>query len=73
MEPEATSAEVMTTEEAAAYLRKVHGVEYHVQSLSRLANAGEIPSHKVGRYRKYRRSLLDKWALGEWTPDTEAA
>lgn len=59
----------MTPGAAVEYLREVHSLEYNERYLNGLARKGLAPSHKVGRNRMYRRSLLDAWALGEWKPE----
>lgn len=56
----------MTAEEAVAYLDERYQVGYHVNTLLRKAAAGEIPSEKVGKFRRFVRSDLDAWARGEW-------
>lgn len=66
-----TTERALTSEEAVAHLADKHGVEYHPDSLDRLARKCEAPSHMVGRFRRYRASLLTKWALGEWTRDDD--
>lgn len=64
----------MTPEEAVAYLDEQYQVGYHVNTLLRKASAGEIPSEKVGKFRRFVRADLDAWARGEWTPaETGAA
>jgi excisionase family DNA binding protein len=70
MNTSTASESAMTAEEAVEYIREKHSLDYHVEVFRRKARAGEIPSHKVGRYRRFRPSLLDQWALGEWPPDT---
>jgi excisionase family DNA binding protein len=47
--------EVMTALEAAAFLSS------HVETLRRLARRGEIPSFKVGKDWRFRRSALEQW------------
>ena len=69
MSDEAETKEVLTPGEAIAYLRGEHGIQYHPNSLGRLVSAGRAPGHMVGGRRMYRRSLLDEWVLGNWTPD----
>ena len=65
---DAASDSVIDTQAAVTYLREKHGIEYSADRLQRRANLGLMPSHKVGKYRRYRTSLLDQWALGEWEP-----
>lgn len=67
MESSTASESAITPAQAVEYLKKTHNLEYSEEYLQRLARAGEVPSHKVGRHRMYRRSLLDQWALGEWS------
>jgi excisionase family DNA binding protein len=47
--------DVLTAEEAAAYLRIARATLY------RLAAKGEIPAVKVGRVWRFSRQLLDEW------------
>jgi excisionase family DNA binding protein len=47
--------DIMTSEEAAAYLR------VGVDTLKRKARAGEVPAAKVGRRWRFRRAELDAW------------
>ena len=47
--------DVMTAEEAAAYLRIARATLY------RLTAKGEIPAAKVGRVWRFSRPLLDEW------------
>jgi excisionase family DNA binding protein len=47
--------DVLTAEEAAAYLRIARATLY------RLAAKGRIPAVKVGRVWRFSRSLLDEW------------
>ena len=47
--------DVLTAEEAAAYLRIARATLY------RLAAKGQIPAVKVGRVWRFSRSLLDEW------------
>ena len=47
--------DVLTAEEAAAYLRIARATLY------RLAAKGEIPAVKVGRVWRFSRPLLDEW------------
>ena len=69
MEAPTASESAITPVQAVEYLRDTHSLEYSEEHLQRLARAGEVPSHKVGRFRMYRRSLLNQWALGEWAPE----
>ena len=67
MEAPAASESAITVGQASEYLRDKHSIEYSEEYLMQKAQRGEVPSHKVGRNRMFRRSLLDSWALGEWT------
>jgi excisionase family DNA binding protein len=49
---------VLTAEEAAAYLR------VSTVLVRRLAQAGELPGMKVGRQWRFRRDLIDEWLAG---------
>jgi len=49
------AAEVMTTEQAAAYL------QIGVVALKRKAQAGRVPAAKVGRAWRFRKAELDEW------------
>ena len=69
MEAYTATESAITPTQAVAYLREKHNMGYSEEHLNRLARAGEAPSHKVGRKRMYRRSLLDAWALGEWSTE----
>lgn len=69
MESTTASESAITPAQAVEYLRERHSLEYSEEHLQKMARAGEVPSHKVGRHRRYRISLLDAWALGEWTPE----
>jgi excisionase family DNA binding protein len=51
----ATAADVMTAREAAEYLR------LPVRSVPQYAHAGELPSVKIGRHRRFRRSSVERW------------
>ena len=55
---------VMTTEEAAAYLRVSRATVY------RLARAGELPAVQIGGRWRFRRDLSDAW-LREQTVQTD--
>lgn len=68
MEVPVASESAITPAQAVEYLSEHHNLYFSEEHLQRLARAGDAPSHKVGRARMYRRSLLDRWALGEWTP-----
>jgi len=72
MEDPTASETALTPAQAVEYLRETHNLEYSEEHLQRLARTGEAPSHKVGRNRMYRRSLLNAWALGEWVPTEQA-
>jgi len=50
-----TTAEVMTSVEAAQYLKM------HVKTVCRLAKEGKIPARKVGSEWRFLRSVLDGW------------
>ena len=63
----------MTPEEAVAYLDERYQVGYHLNTLLKKAAAGEIPSEKVGKFRRFVRADLDAWARGEWKPEPAAA
>ena len=52
--------QVMTIEEASKYLR------IPLSSLYKLAQAGKIPSQKVGRHWRFRKEAIDMW-LAETT------
>ncbi len=47
--------EVMTSQEAAAYL------QMHVKTICRLAKEGKIPARKVGSEWRFLRRVLDRW------------
>lgn len=66
MESSTATESAITPQQAIEHLKKKHSIDYSEEHLQRLARGGEVPSHKVGRNRMYRRSLLDQWALGEW-------
>jgi excisionase family DNA binding protein len=51
--------EIMTIEEAAAYLR------IPVSSMYRLAQTGKIPAVKVGRHWRFHRQTLASWFTGQ--------
>jgi len=53
--PENRFAEVMTSVEAAQYLKM------HVKTVCRLAKEGKIPARKVGSEWRFLRSVLDGW------------
>lgn len=67
MEASTASESAITPAQAVEYLREKHNLDYSEEYLNQLARQGDAPSHKVGRNRMYRPSLLDAWALGEWT------
>ena len=50
--------EVMTSKEAALYLR------VHVRTIYRLAKSGKIPSRRVGGSWRFRKEQLDLWLSG---------
>jgi excisionase family DNA binding protein len=52
------SPNVLTAEEAAAYLR------VSTVLVRRLAQVGELPGMKVGRVWRFRRDLIDEWLAG---------
>jgi excisionase family DNA binding protein len=52
---EETSHQVMTSVEAAEYLKM------HVKTVCRLAKEGKIPARKVGSEWRFLRAVLDKW------------
>ncbi len=52
---EETSHQVMTSVEAAEYLKM------HVKTVCRLAKEGKIPARKVGSEWRFLRSVLDNW------------
>lgn len=58
----------MDTAQAVTYLRDRHSLKYNAEYLQLLARQGKVPSHKVGKNVRFRPSLLDQWALGEWRP-----
>lgn len=70
MEAPGASESAITPAQAVEHLREKHNLEYAEEYLNQLARDGQAPSHKVGRHRMYRRSLLDQWALGEWKPQS---
>jgi excisionase family DNA binding protein len=49
---------VLTAEEAAAYLR------VSTVLVRRLAQVGQLPGMKVGRQWRFRRDLIDEWLAG---------
>ena len=69
MEASTASESAITSAQAVEYLSARHNLEYNEEYLNQLAREGKAPSHKVGRHRMYRPSLLDQWALGEWNPE----
>jgi excisionase family DNA binding protein len=54
-----TGPDLMTCEEAAAYLR------VHERTVGRLLKRGELPGVKVGRQWRLRRADLDAYLRGE--------
>ena len=54
-----TFPDIMTIEETARYLR------IPLSSLYRLAQAGKIPCHKVGRHWRFHHATLVKWIAGD--------
>lgn len=71
MEGQAATETWLTPEEALAYLSEKFGVEYHINTLLKKAAAGELPSEKVGKYRRFIPSKLAAWAHGEWGGDPD--
>lgn len=59
----------LTPEEALEHLKSNFGVDYHINTLLKKAAAGELPSEKVGKFRRFVPSDLDAWARGEWSPE----
>jgi excisionase family DNA binding protein len=55
-------SEVLTLEEACAYLK------IPKSSLYKLAKAGRIPCQKVGRHWRFSKEAVDRW-LGRERPD----
>ena len=47
--------EFMTVEEVAKYLR------LNMQTVSRMAQRGELPAVKVGRHYRFRKDVLDRF------------
>ena len=72
MDTETATETWLTPREAQSYLKERYGVDYHVITILKKAKAGELPSRKVGKFRRFVPSLLDAWALGEWTPEDTA-
>ena len=56
---ETSSTQVMTSVEAADYLKM------HVKTVCRLAKEGKIPAKKVGSEWRFLRSVLDRWLAEE--------
>jgi len=52
---EETTTQVMTSVEAAEYLKM------HVKTVCRLAKEGKIPAKKVGSEWRFLRAVLDNW------------
>lgn len=73
MDDTAATETWLTPDQAIDRLKERFGVEYHLNTLLRKAAAGEIPSEKVGKYRRFVPSQLDAWARGEWTPEPTKA
>jgi excisionase family DNA binding protein len=59
--------EVLTTEEAAKYLK------IHPRTLTRFARAGNIPSFQIGTHWRFLRSALDEWMHSEVTSNTNSS
>lgn len=61
-------SEILTLEEAAAYLKAGKRTIY------RLAQRGEIPAFKLGGTWRFRRSELDRWiasSISKMKPETD--
>jgi excisionase family DNA binding protein len=56
---EETTSPVMTSTEAADYLKM------HVKTVCRLAKEGKIPAKKVGSEWRFLKSVLDQWLTEE--------
>ena len=56
---EDTSSPVMTSTEAADYLKM------HVKTVCRLAKEGKIPAKKVGSEWRFLKAVLDRWLTKE--------
>ena len=56
---EESSSQVMTSVEAAEYLKM------HVKTVCRLAKEGKIPARKVGSEWRFLRNVLDSWLAEE--------
>lgn len=56
---EEAASEVMTSVEAADYLKM------HVKTVCRLAKEGKIPAKKVGSEWRFLRGVLDRWLAEE--------
>lgn len=54
MQPE---TEILTLDEAAAYLR------VHPRTLRTRASEGEVPAAKIGRVWRFHRDQLERWLL----------
>jgi excisionase family DNA binding protein len=50
---------LLTAEEAAAHLR------IHVKTLQRLARDQRVPSVRMGKYWRFRLSVLDRWVSAQ--------
>ena len=53
----AMDAEIMTLDEAAAYLR------VHPRTLRTKASEGEVPAAKIGRVWRFHRLQLERWLM----------
>lgn len=73
MESGAATETWLTPDEAIGWLKERFGVEYHINTILRKAAAGEMPSEKVGKFRRFVPAKLDAWARGEWTPEPAKA
>lgn len=45
----------------------------HPKTLQRLARAGKITAHRIGRFWRYRASELDRWLAGALTSGSQSA
>ena len=52
---------IMTSKDVAQYLK------ISLTAVYRMSQEGEIPSHKVGGRRRFRRDEIDKWFAGKLT------
>jgi len=55
----------LTIEEAIERLFRRTGVAYSAKYFAHLATTGQIPSRKVGRYRRFVPSEIDAWESPE--------